>query len=107
MSLFPADDLPEQHAPRNPNRPDGVAHIYPPNLATRLLEKAGEPWRPANGTEGELFEGSVCVDCRKQEDCSIPLRAMCFGVTDREYPGEWRISKSGQPCCTAFKEGAK
>lgn len=102
MNLFSPSDLPEQKAPRNPNRPDGVAYIYPPALAARLVARAGMPWRPANGFEGDAFEGSVCSECRKQEECLIPMLAMTFGISDREYPREWRIAEAGQPLCTAF-----
>lgn len=104
MSLFSPSDLPEQRAPRNPNRPDGTAYIYPANLAERLRQKAGTLWAPANGTEFELFEANACADCSKMERCTIALATMAYSPGDREYPRDWRISEAGQPQCTSFKE---
>lgn len=106
MDLFAPGELHEQRAPRNPNRPDGVAHIYPWALAHRLQHKAGKRWRPANGTEGELFAETVCVNCTKWDEgeCEISLRMMTFGIDERAYPYEMQISDAGQPRCTAFKE---
>ncbi len=68
------------------------------------IDSAGKPYRPANGTEGEIFEHLWCSRCHYYPNCRIMSRAFIFGIGDREYPGEWRISIEGQPECTAFEE---
>lgn len=79
--------------------------IYTDQGAETMKPHAGTPWRPSNGTEGEMFTALVCCRCETDFDgCQINLAAMCFLVTEPEYPTEWQIGADGQPCCTAFRE---
>lgn len=68
----------------------------------------GKPYRPSNGTEGELFFGAYCADCTRQRTehgCSIARRALFHNVREEGYPNEWIYGHDGQPACTAFEEG--
>jgi len=72
------------------------------------MTRAGEKYRPANGTEGQIFEAKWCHKCKKsfaigdEEDCQIFARAFLFGTDDSEYPTEWIYDAQGKPTCTAF-----
>ncbi|ACL58508.1 hypothetical protein [Methylobacterium nodulans] len=79
--------------------------IYPPEHASRLSDRAGEPYRPSNGTEGDIFAAAWCSDCRKRPRCRIPLRAMAHDISERGYPHQWRYGGDGQPICTAHDNG--
>ena len=76
-----------------------------------IPEAAGDPYRPSNGTEGELFKIQFCERCRLntfdhdtgQGGCEIELHTMCFDVDDPAYPKEWKFDESGRPTCTAFE----
>lgn len=73
---------------------------------------AGKPYRPSNGTEGEIFQEDFCAKCprdakfredpEKHEGCEILARTMAYNVTDPEYPKEWIYDEKGEPTCTAF-----
>jgi hypothetical protein len=66
---------------------------------------AGTPFRPSNGTEGELFRDKYCSLCEKDqvpEGCKIQLRTMAFGIDEPEYPKEWVHNSEGYAICTAF-----
>lgn len=78
---------------------------------------AGKPFRPANGTEGEMFfdgycrncardkamsEGKAVEDCDDDEKCDLIALSMAFDETDPRYPKAWVYGKDGQPTCTAF-----
>lgn len=93
--------------------------IWPADLAEMCKARAGEKYRPSNGTEGECFfsawcrccqrdkamlEGCDVDECDDNERCDIIAATMRFNVEDPDYPGEWQIGKDGQPCCTAFVE---
>lgn len=66
------------------------------------------PYRPSNGTEGEIFVAEWCANCElanfddPENCCTINLRAMMHRITDPEYPAEWQYSNGGVPQCTAF-----
>lgn len=83
--------------------------IYPDDYAARLKPKAGQKWRPSNGTEGEMFMARQCAGCIHDTDheedggCGIQLDTFMFSVDDPEYPSEWQIGTDGQPKCTAFQ----
>lgn len=81
------------------------------------IERAGQPYQPSNGTEGEFFfeawcrgcardramrEGEDINDCDDNEVCDLIARSMASKPGDPEYPVEWQYNKKGQPCCTAF-----
>jgi hypothetical protein len=91
--------------------------IYPAAWADMTKERAGQKYRPSNGTEGEIFMGCWCCQCARDkamsegcvfdecddnERCDIIANTMAFNVEDDEYPKEWTYGQDGQPCCTAF-----
>ena len=67
-------------------------------------------YRPSNGTEGEGFVSSFCMECKRDEEfwrdegpgCEIAARALIFDVDEEGYPTEWRYV-DGVPGCTAFR----
>ena len=81
--------------------------MYTDDLANELKKMAGHKWRPANGTEGIIFQETYCENCVQDQDednpCEIIGRSMCFDIDSKEYPKEWQIGKDGQPICTLFK----
>lgn len=91
--------------------------IYPATFAEMLVKRAGEKYRPSNGTEGEVFfdcwcrhcqrdkamrEGVDIDECDDNERCDIIAKTFCHDVKDAEYPIEWQYGKDGQPRCTAY-----
>jgi hypothetical protein len=81
-----------------------------PEEAERRKDLAGGPYRPANGTEGQLFMERYCYQCRKDDggrpdgdSCEILCNALAFDPDDPEYPAEWQYTDRGQPTCTAFE----
>jgi hypothetical protein len=69
--------------------------------------KAGQPYRPSNGTEGMMFMERWCSKCSQDTEespCEILTSAMVFGITDKGYPREWAYDKEGRPFCTAFTD---
>lgn len=71
--------------------------------------RAGEPYRPSNGTEEMWFDDEFCNHCIHQnpdpdahKNCEISCRAFCYNIDDEEYPREWQYDSMGQPTCTAF-----
>lgn len=91
--------------------------IFPMQLAENLKARAGEKYRPSNGTEGEIFFDHWCRHCARDkamregcdfeevddnESCEIIAATMAFDVDENGYPGEWQYSPEGQPYCTAF-----
>jgi len=91
--------------------------IYPVEWAALTKERAGQKYRPSNGTEGEIFMGAWCCKCARDkamlegepfdecdddELCPIIANTFAFNVDDPEYPKEWTYGADGQPCCTAY-----
>jgi hypothetical protein len=93
--------------------------LYPDDLAERLKVRAGQSYRPSNGTEGEIFHGLWCVGCARDaafqqfhaglagnveepDGCPIIVAAMAFAEDHPEYPREWQFGPDGQPVCTGF-----
>lgn len=80
--------------------------FYTKSHAARLVSRAGEPWRPANGFEGDLFLERVCRSCAHNGDdapgCSIYGAMLWTDIGDPDYPPEMVIGPDGQPRCTAF-----
>lgn len=68
-----------------------------------------KPYRPSNGTEGDIFMGQFCFRCalwNGQEDaqgepCEILGRTFWCNIGDKDYPTEW-VEDSNGPRCTAF-----
>ena len=65
---------------------------------------AGKPYRPSNGTEGELFMEMHCYRCVHNGPCMIPTFAMSFESGHSQYPKEWVFDAYGWPTCTAFEK---
>lgn len=68
-------------------------------------------YRPANGTEGAIFQDRFCDQCAHDtynaetdtgKSCEILMRTMLHGVDDSEYPEEWQQLPDEAPKCTAF-----
>lgn len=71
--------------------------------------QAGKPYRPSNGTEGDLFQMQFCDRCTKEHGknnnvCEIVLLTMCHDEQDAAYPAEWKFDEAGRPVCTAFEK---
>jgi hypothetical protein len=73
------------------------------------------PYRPANGTEGTLFDEAWCSRCQRDdawrrnesaEPCDILSRTFIYSADDPDYPKEWVQDVGGaidtNPRCTAF-----
>lgn len=85
--------------------------IYPADLATACASRAGQPYRPSNGLEGDLFYEAWCADCVRDAairadpvlgtGCAILAATMAHGLDDPGYPKEWRFGADGQPRCIA------
>jgi len=91
--------------------------IYPESLAAMLVKRAGEKYRPSNGTEGECFFAVWCCKCQRDksmrdgvdidecddnERCDIIADTFAYDVDDPKYPSAWQYGKDGQPCCMQF-----
>lgn len=68
-----------------------------------------KPYRPANGTEGELFHEAFCYKCEhdRHESCEILAKTFVYSISDPEYPPEWveddvPFDVWSNPRCTAF-----
>lgn len=68
------------------------------------------PYRPANGTEGMLFDDAWCSRCQHESEerpCDILSRSFLFTLRDQQYPVEWiqddvPYPHDTNPRCTAF-----
>ncbi|WP_142850994.1 hypothetical protein [Telmatospirillum sp. J64-1] len=86
--------------------------MYPPEIAQRFKDQAGQKYRPSNGTEGEIFLAAWCARCiheaahradpDNEDGCLIIAASFAFDIEDEEYPQEWQYGEDGQPKCTAF-----
>lgn len=67
---------------------------------------AGQPFRPSNGTGGDIFRSHWCDECEKDryesKPCRIFTRTLILDIGDAGYPKEWRYDDHGAPECTAF-----
>ncbi|MBS4019090.1 MAG: hypothetical protein KGZ68_12725 [Dechloromonas sp.] len=76
--------------------------IYPHDFAAKLVKRAGEKYRPSNGTEGQLFLDAFCRRCQRDaamrtgvgspndaQRCDLIGMTMLHEVTDPEYPQAW------------------
>jgi len=70
-------------------------------------EKAGQPYRPSNGTEGTMFEEMFCGQCIHDEGphgCPLAALANAFDLDDAEFPRDkWVHDENGSPKCTDFE----
>lgn len=68
-------------------------------------KRAGEPYRPANVTEVDLFFGAECRDCIHQTDykqnhvCETESLSFWVPRDHARYPIELQYGPDGQPCC--------
>lgn len=68
-------------------------------------------FRPANGTEGEMFMERNCFRCKHYDpehgiDCEILLATLIYDVDDPRYPTEWTAEDVQQPhtwSCSKFE----
>ena len=51
--------------------------MYSKELLEKLKARAGQKWRPSNGTEGMIFEDSYCGRCAN-DNCAAKLCNVCF-----------------------------
>lgn len=67
-----------------------------------------KPYRPSNGTDGEIFMDRFCWHCTRHCEtapCEILHRSLIHGVDDDEYPKEWvKDERTGDPFCKAFTQ---
>ncbi len=65
-----------------------------------------KPYRPSNGSEGEMFERQFCDRCEHQGPCMIAANAFWHNIDDPLYPSEWIVDDDGlsNPRCTVFAE---
>jgi len=72
-----------------------------------IKELADKPYRPSNGTEGDMFQKKFCEKCVYDDyengPCDILGDSMAFDLDDKEYPKEWIHDKNGCPTCTKFE----
>jgi hypothetical protein len=91
--------------------------IYPDSWAEMNKERAGQKYRPSNGTEGAVFIDAYCAQCERDHGmmaglpleecddnqiCELIGKTYMLAVDHPDYPSEWQYGKDGQPCCTAF-----
>lgn len=80
------------------------------------MAKAGELYRPSNGTERIILDERWCSGCQRDaywrsdpenicgsKSCGILSRTFIFDTDSEEYPREWTYDADGNPCCTAFE----
>lgn len=74
------------------------------------------PYRPSNGTEGEIFQQQWCANCRhgrlgEAGPCDILLQSMTFDLGEPQYPAELVQDDApfpnSNPRCTAFDAGLR
>lgn len=86
--------------------------LYTKDHAERLKKSSvGKPYRPSNGSEGEMFMTRFCYRCTKdnpdnsgRNGCDIIFFSMSFEVDHPKYPKEWIYDEDGQPICTAWQQ---
>ena len=83
--------------------------IYMDDLAEMLKPRAGEKYRPSNGSEGDIFYKAHCAGCThdtRDNPCRIWTFALALDRNHADYPKELQYGADGQPTCTSF-EAAK
>jgi len=81
-------------------------------------DKPARPYRPSNGTEGDIFEARFCRRCSREDmrpdeetglprkSCSILGDVYFASIDDPEYPKAWTYDADGDPVCTSFRLSA-
>ena len=83
-------------------------------MGAKFLPFKGEvnkPYRPSNGTEGDMFMRTFCHRCEKDREwrehernsCLILGNAFAFNIGEEGFPAEWVYDDEGEPSCTAFE----
>ena len=80
-------------------------------MPIRLPECVGKPYRPSNGTEGDMFMERFCFNCvhdgyteeTPEAGCELIIRSMAYKTSDPDYPKEWVFDENGVPKCTRFE----
>ena len=67
------------------------------------------PYRPSNGTEGDVFMQQYCYRCAKDNPdnevyCHILGATMAFDLSDEGYPKDTWVYFNDDPTCLAFKD---
>lgn len=86
-----------------------MSRVLPEDLCK---EAAGQPYRPSNGTEGDIFQSYFCDKCRKwpinpdaKTQCGIFLKMLIKNVGEKGYPKQIRYAPDGSgPECTSFRQ---
>lgn len=67
------------------------------------------PYRPSNGTEGDIFYCHWCARCKVDQPsegiegmCDILTDVYAYGINDDGYPVQWRQDGPSGPRCTEF-----
>lgn len=61
----------------------------------------GRPYRPSNGTEGEVFQSGWCNNCANDDVDTGDFCRILSNALMGEQPEEW-VYQNRQPTCTAF-----
>lgn len=79
-------------------------------MPVRYPEAAGKPYRPSNGTEGDMFTSKWCEQCSKHDfdNDDGPVCGILFGMLnnyhdDPAYPKQICLDENGTPQCTEFE----
>ena len=72
-------------------------------MPIEIPKLAGKPYRPSNGTEGEMFMQMHCRYCRHNGPCIIQSLSMAYDLGDEGYPVELVFNVNGRPTCTGFE----
>lgn len=87
-----------------------------PKVLYQFRQCAGRPFRPSNGTEGDIFMDSFCFNCiherwthrqnedRDEDKCEIMSRSLLYDANDDRYPKEWVYNEEGWPVCAKWKK---
>ena len=71
--------------------------------------KANMPYRPSNGTEGDIFKHYFCDKCKHKDNhelelwCPILTNAALYEPDEVGYPREWHYDSAGYPLCEAYE----
>lgn len=68
-------------------------------------------YRPSNGTEGECFVDTYCMNCfhcdpnpEGKKQCQILMRSLLYNTNEPGYPEEWIYDDKDEPTCTNYKK---
>ena len=79
-----------------------------PKTLYQFPQSAGKPFKPSNGTEGEIWMEKFCYQCiherwsHHQNEDGGKCEILTNGLIG-EQPKEWMFSENGWPVCTEWK----